>query len=39
VFENRVLKKVFGPERYELTGGWRNVHVEEHHDLYRYNEE
>jgi hypothetical protein len=34
-----VLRKVFGPEGYELTGGWRKAHVAEHHDLYRYNEE
>jgi len=38
VFENRVLRKVFGPEGYEVTGGWRKAHAEEHHDLYLYNE-
>jgi hypothetical protein len=31
VFENRVLRKIFGPKRDEVTGGWRN---EELHNLY-----
>jgi hypothetical protein len=34
VFENRVLRRIFGPKRDELTGGWRNLHNEELHDLY-----
>jgi hypothetical protein len=34
VFENRVLRKIFGPKRDEVTGGWRNLHNEELHDLY-----
>jgi hypothetical protein len=34
VFENRVLKKVFGLEREEVTGGWRKLHKVERHDLY-----
>jgi hypothetical protein len=29
VFENRVLKKVFGPKRDEVTGEWRKLHNEE----------
>jgi hypothetical protein len=34
VFENRVLGRVFGPKRDEVTGGWRKVHDEELHGLY-----
>jgi hypothetical protein len=34
VFENRVLKRVFGPKRYEVTGEWRKLHNEELNDLY-----
>jgi hypothetical protein len=34
VFENKVLRKTFGPRRDELTGEWRNLHNEELHDLY-----
>jgi hypothetical protein len=34
VFENRVLRKVFGPKRDEVTGGWRKLHNEELHNLY-----
>jgi hypothetical protein len=34
VFENRVLGKIFGPKRDEVTGEWRKVHNEELHDLY-----
>jgi hypothetical protein len=34
VFENRVLKKVFGPKTDELTGHWRRLHNEELYDLY-----
>jgi hypothetical protein len=26
VFENRVLKRIFGPKRDEVTGGWRKLH-------------
>jgi hypothetical protein len=26
VFENKVLRRIFGPERDELTGGWRKLH-------------
>jgi hypothetical protein len=33
VFENRVLRRIFGPERDEVTGGWRKLH-EERHNLY-----
>jgi hypothetical protein len=34
VFENRVLRTIFGPKRYEVTGEWRKLHNEELHDLY-----
>ena len=34
MFENRVLRKVFGPKRDEVTGEWRNMHNEELNDLY-----
>jgi hypothetical protein len=34
VFENRVLRIIFGPKRDEVTGGWRKLHNEELHNLY-----
>jgi hypothetical protein len=34
VFENRVLKIIFGPKRDEVTGEWRKLHNEELHKLY-----
>jgi hypothetical protein len=34
VFENRVLSRIFGPKRGEMTGGWRKLHNEELHGLY-----
>jgi hypothetical protein len=34
VFENRVLRRVFGPKRDEVTGEWRKLHNEELNDLY-----
>jgi hypothetical protein len=34
VFENRVLRRIFGPKRDRMTGGWRKLHNEEHHNLY-----
>jgi hypothetical protein len=34
VFENRVLTRIFGPKRDEVTGEWRKLHNEELHDLY-----
>jgi hypothetical protein len=33
MFENRVLRKILGPERDEVTGDWRRLHNEELHDL------
>ena len=34
VFENRALRRVFGPKRDEVTGEWRKLHNEELNDLY-----
>jgi hypothetical protein len=34
VFENRVLRRIFGPKRDEETGEWRKLHSEELHNLY-----
>jgi hypothetical protein len=34
VFENRVLRRIFGPKRDEVTGGWRKLHSEGPHGLY-----
>jgi hypothetical protein len=34
MFENRVLKRIFGSMRDEVTGVWRKVHNEELNDLY-----
>jgi hypothetical protein len=33
VFENRVLRRIFGPKRDGVTGGWRKLHNEELHNL------
>jgi len=33
VFENRVLRRIFGPKRDEVTGEWRKLHGEELNDL------
>jgi len=34
VFENMVLRRIFGPRRDEVTGQWRRLHNEELNDLY-----
>jgi hypothetical protein len=34
VFENKVLRRIFGPKRDEVTGGWRKLHNEELRDVY-----
>jgi hypothetical protein len=34
MFENRVLSRIFGPKRDEMTEGWQKLHSEELHDLY-----
>ena len=34
VFENRVLRRIFGPRRDEVTKEWRSLHNEERNDLY-----
>jgi hypothetical protein len=36
VFENRFLRRLFGPKRDEVTGEWRKLHNEEFHNLYSY---
>jgi hypothetical protein len=36
VFENRVLRRTFGPKRDEVMGGGRELHNEELHDLHSY---
>jgi hypothetical protein len=33
-FENWVLRRIFGPKREEVAGGWRRLHNEELHYLY-----
>jgi hypothetical protein len=34
VFENRALRRIFGPKSEEVAGGWRTLHDEELHNLY-----
>jgi hypothetical protein len=34
VFENRVLRRIFGPKRDEVTRDWRKLHNEKLHNLY-----
>jgi hypothetical protein len=34
VFQNRVMRRIFGPKRDRVTGGWRKLHTEELHNLY-----
>jgi hypothetical protein len=34
VLENRVLRRIFGPKRDEVTGGWTKIHNKELRDLY-----
>jgi len=34
VFVNKVLRKIYGPKREEMTGEWRRLHNEERHGLY-----
>jgi hypothetical protein len=33
MFANRVLRRIFGPKREEVTGGWRKLHNDELHNL------
>jgi hypothetical protein len=37
VFENRVLRRIFGPKRDEVTGEWRRLHNEQLYDMYHTN--
>jgi hypothetical protein len=34
MFENRGLRRIFGPKRDEVTGDWRKLHNEQLHNLY-----
>jgi hypothetical protein len=34
MFRNRVLRRIFGPKRDEIIGGWRKLHNEKLHNLY-----
>jgi hypothetical protein len=34
VFENRMLRKIFGPNRDEVAGGWKKLHSKELHNFY-----
>jgi hypothetical protein len=34
MFENGVLRKIFGPKRDEVTGGWRKLHMRELHNFH-----
>jgi hypothetical protein len=34
VFENKVLRRIFGPKSDEVTGEWRRLHNKELYDLY-----
>jgi hypothetical protein len=34
VFKNRVLRRILGPKRDEVIGGWRKLHNEELHNFY-----
>jgi hypothetical protein len=34
VFENMVLRRIFGPKKDKVTAGWRNLHNEKLHNLY-----
>jgi hypothetical protein len=34
MFENRVLRRIFGPKREEVAGCWRRLHIEDLHNLY-----
>jgi hypothetical protein len=36
VFENKVLRRIFGPKRDGVMGGWRKLYNEELHNLYRF---
>jgi hypothetical protein len=34
IFENRVLRRIFGPKRDEVTGDWKKLHNEDLNNLY-----
>jgi hypothetical protein len=35
-FENRVMRRIFGPKRYDVTGEWRKLHNKELRNLYSF---
>jgi hypothetical protein len=39
VFLIRALRRIFGPKREEVAGGWRRLHNEELHNLYDWDDE
>jgi hypothetical protein len=39
MFENRVLRRMFGPKKDKVTGKWRRLHNKELYDLYSSQEE
>jgi hypothetical protein len=38
VFENRVLRRIFGPKREEMVGDWRRLHNDKLHNFYAYSD-
>jgi hypothetical protein len=34
IFDNRVIRRTFGPKKEKVAGGWRRLHNEELHNLY-----
>jgi hypothetical protein len=34
IFENRLLRRIFGPKKYDVTGEWRKLHKKELYALY-----
>jgi hypothetical protein len=36
VYQNRVLRRIYGPKREEVAGSWRRLHNEELHNLYLF---
>ena len=38
MFENRGLRRIFGPKRDEVTGNWRQLHNEKLNDLYTHHQ-
>jgi hypothetical protein len=36
LFENRVLRRIFGPKREEVAGSWRRLHNKKLHNIYTH---